>query len=155
MSDDADGDDSDVSTDQDTSDSDEESSINESTDSSDDEISIKKSKMSVSASTGIPLVLFNSYTNCYETSRKLKWRKLNNTFQTFPDGPSSQQNKDNDEEDSVNSDSDEVVKAILDAKKLHRNHPPSITLEDMITDICFHPKMDIIGVASITGDIFL
>ncbi|XP_077254702.1 WD repeat-containing protein 55 homolog isoform X1 [Temnothorax americanus] len=68
--------------------------------------------------------------------------------------PSSQRNENNDEED-VNSDTDEVVKAILDAKKLHRNHPPSITLEDMITDICFHPKVDTIAVASITGDVFM
>lgn len=71
---------------------------------------------------------------------------------TSADGPSSQQNENNDEEDS---DSDEVVKAILNAKTLHRNHPPSVTLEDMITDICFHPKMDTIAVASITGDVFM
>ncbi|EGI63100.1 PREDICTED: WD repeat-containing protein 55 homolog isoform X2 [Acromyrmex echinatior] len=70
------------------------------------------------------------------------------------DGP-SQQNNDNDDEDSINSDADEVVQAILHAKELHRNHPPSITLEDMITDICFHPKLDTIGVASITGDVFM
>lgn len=55
-----------------------------------------------------------------------------------------------------NSDEEnEVVKAILDAKQLYRNHPPSIILEDMITDICFHPTTDCIGVASITGDIFM
>ncbi|XP_029174904.1 WD repeat-containing protein 55 homolog isoform X2 [Nylanderia fulva] len=55
-----------------------------------------------------------------------------------------------------NSDEEnEVVKAILDAKQLCRNHPPSIILEDMITDICFHPAADYIGVASITGDIFM
>ncbi|XP_012224100.1 WD repeat-containing protein 55 homolog [Linepithema humile] len=57
---------------------------------------------------------------------------------------------DNDDEEE-----NEVVKSILDGKKLNRNHPPSIILEDMITDICFHPKVDTIGVASITGDIFL
>lgn len=73
----------------------------------------------------------------------------------FPGGSSSQRNEDNDEEESGNSDTDEVVKAILDAKTLHRNHPPSITLEDMITDICFHPKVDTIGIASITGDVFM
>lgn len=75
---------------------------------------------------------------------------LKKIFQIFIDGPSSQRN-----EDSADSDADEVVKAILDAKKLHRNHPPSTTLEDMITDICFHPKINTIGVASITGDIFM
>ncbi|EFN68154.1 WD repeat-containing protein 55 [Camponotus floridanus] len=45
--------------------------------------------------------------------------------------------------------------AIIAAKQLHRNHPPSIILEDMVTDICFHPTADTIGVASITGDIFM
>jgi len=50
---------------------------------------------------------------------------------------------------------DEVVKAIVAAKQLQRNHPPSIILEDMVTDICFHPTADTIGVASITGDIFM
>ncbi|XP_011157689.1 WD repeat-containing protein 55 homolog isoform X1 [Solenopsis invicta] len=73
---------------------------------------------------------------------------------SLTDEPSPQRNKD-EEVNSVNSDEDEVVKAILDAKKLHRNHPPSITLDDMITDICFHPKMDTIGIASITGDVFM
>lgn len=50
---------------------------------------------------------------------------------------------------------DKVVKAIVAAKQLQRNHPPSIILEDMVTDICFHPTADTIGVASITGDIFM
>ncbi|KAL0101495.1 hypothetical protein PUN28_018965 [Cardiocondyla obscurior] len=63
--------------------------------------------------------------------------------------------KDNDDEGSGNSDTDEVVNAILKGQTLHRNHPPSITLDDMITDICFHPNLDTIGVASITGDIFM
>ncbi|XP_011882894.1 PREDICTED: WD repeat-containing protein 55 homolog isoform X2 [Vollenhovia emeryi] len=66
-------------------------------------------------------------------------------------GSSSQRNED--EGDSIDSDADEVTRAILNAKKLHRNHPPSITLEDMITDICFHPKENTIAVASITGDV--
>ncbi|XP_032671781.1 WD repeat-containing protein 55 homolog isoform X2 [Odontomachus brunneus] len=47
------------------------------------------------------------------------------------------------------------LEALLEAKELHRNHPPPVTLEDMITDICFHPVADTIGVASITGDIFI
>ncbi|XP_011638451.1 WD repeat-containing protein 55 homolog [Pogonomyrmex barbatus] len=74
---------------------------------------------------------------------------------TSEDGPSSYRNKNNNDKDSINSDEDEIIKAILDAKTLHRNHPPTITLEDMITDICFHPTMDTIGVASITGDVFI
>lgn len=65
-------------------------------------------------------------------------------------GASTDKNEGDDEEDE-----NEVVKSILNGKKLNRNHPPSIMLEDMITDICFHPKVDTVGVASITGDVFL
>ncbi|XP_072745941.1 WD repeat-containing protein 55 homolog [Anoplolepis gracilipes] len=67
------------------------------------------------------------------------------------DGSSHQNDNNLDNSDEEN----EVVKAILNAKQLHKNHPPSIILEDMITDICFHPTADTIGVASITGDIFM
>lgn len=47
------------------------------------------------------------------------------------------------------------LETMLEANKLRRNHPPPVTLEDMITDISFHPVADTIGVASITGDIFM
>ncbi|EFN81169.1 WD repeat-containing protein 55 [Harpegnathos saltator] len=50
---------------------------------------------------------------------------------------------------------DVPVKTVFGEKELLRNHPPPVTLEDMITDICFHPAADRIGVASITGDIFM
>jgi len=49
----------------------------------------------------------------------------------------------------------ELVQAILEARQLYRDHPPSFALEDPITDISFHPVADIIAVASLTGDIFL
>ncbi|XP_029664389.1 WD repeat-containing protein 55 homolog [Formica exsecta] len=71
--------------------------------------------------------------------------------ETSADGASSHQDNSNLLLDEEN----EVVKAILSGKDLHRNHPPTIILEDMITDICFHPTADTIGVASITGDIFM
>lgn len=59
-------------------------------------------------------------------------------------------------QDSVNDEEeDAIVKTILDSKELHRNHPPSIILEDIITDISFHPARNMIGVASITGDVFM
>lgn len=119
----------------DTDDDDSDVSIEQDTSDSDEESSTNES--TDSSDDGIPV------------------KKSKTSVSASADGPSSQRNEDNDEEDSVNSDTDEVIKAILDAKKLHRNHPPSFTLEDMITDICFHPKVDTLGVASITGDVFL
>ncbi|XP_014612590.1 PREDICTED: WD repeat-containing protein 55 homolog [Polistes canadensis] len=50
---------------------------------------------------------------------------------------------------------DETVKAIIRSKQLHRSHPPTITLEDFIVDICFHPQNDMIAVANILGDVML
>lgn len=48
-----------------------------------------------------------------------------------------------------------MAKAILKSKELIRNHPPSITVDDSLADICFHPINDIIALASITGDVLL
>lgn len=50
---------------------------------------------------------------------------------------------------------DEVVKAIMRSKEMHTNHPPPISTEDHIVDICFHPQRDIIAAASITGDVLV
>ncbi|XP_053995868.1 WD repeat-containing protein 55 homolog isoform X2 [Hylaeus anthracinus] len=50
---------------------------------------------------------------------------------------------------------DEVVKAIIRSKDAHTNHPPPITIEDHVVDICFHPNSDMIAVASIVGDVYL
>lgn len=50
---------------------------------------------------------------------------------------------------------DEVVKAIMRSKEMHTNHPPPISTEDHIVDICFHPQNNIIAVATITGDVLM
>ena len=50
---------------------------------------------------------------------------------------------------------DELVKAIMRSKDLHRDHPPAIAVEDYIVDVCFHPTHDRIALASITGDILM
>ncbi|XP_043269333.1 WD repeat-containing protein 55 homolog isoform X2 [Venturia canescens] len=50
---------------------------------------------------------------------------------------------------------DPVVKAIMSSKELHRDHPPAITVEDYVVDVCFHPTHDTIALASITGDVLL
>lgn len=50
---------------------------------------------------------------------------------------------------------DEVVQAIIKSKELYRNHPPIISLEDYVVDICFHPEEDLIALANIMGDVLL
>ncbi|XP_012279837.1 WD repeat-containing protein 55 homolog [Orussus abietinus] len=50
---------------------------------------------------------------------------------------------------------DEVVKAIMKSKELHRDHPPVIVTEEFTVDLCFHPVDDLIALASITGDVLL
>lgn len=66
---------------------------------------------------------------------------------------------DDDENDTVleehEEEEDEVIKAIRRENERQRDHPPTIQCEDFITDICFHPKEDIIAVASIIGDVVL
>lgn len=54
-----------------------------------------------------------------------------------------------------NEEEDETVKAIIRSAQLRRNHPPSITLDDFVTDICFHPFNDMIAVSNILGDVML
>lgn len=50
---------------------------------------------------------------------------------------------------------DELVKAIKAAKEKTKEHPPDISFEDLIIDVSFHPDENILGAASITGDVFL
>lgn len=50
---------------------------------------------------------------------------------------------------------DEVVKAIKRENQKQRDHPPVIHCDDFITDICFHPKNDLLAVASISGDVLM
>ncbi|XP_043516741.1 WD repeat-containing protein 55 homolog [Frieseomelitta varia] len=56
---------------------------------------------------------------------------------------------------NTNEDEDEVVKAIIRSKNINTNHPPAITTEDHVVDICFHPNSNMIAVANIVGDIHL
>ncbi|XP_022903052.2 WD repeat-containing protein 55 homolog [Onthophagus taurus] len=64
---------------------------------------------------------------------------------------------DNDEqiETVEEEEEDEVIKAIKAANTKQRDHPPIIQCEDYIVDISFHPQEDLIGVGSITGDVFI
>lgn len=55
--------------------------------------------------------------------------------------------------DEQEEEEDEVIKAIKRENQKQRDHPPIIHCEDFITDICFHPKNDILAVASIVGDV--
>lgn len=72
-------------------------------------------------------------------------------------------NEDGEDEDDENEtvleneeeEEDEVIKAIRRENERQRDHPPTIQCEEFITDICFHPKEDIIAVASIIGDVVL
>lgn len=50
---------------------------------------------------------------------------------------------------------DEVVKSIIRSQNRNTNHPPPITTEDHVVDICFHPNSDMIAIANIVGDVYL
>lgn len=64
------------------------------------------------------------------------------------------ENSVNDESQNVEEEEeDEVIKAIRRENQRQRDHPPVIQCEDFITDISFHPKNDILAVASIVGDV--
>lgn len=67
----------------------------------------------------------------------------------------NQEEKDNINEEDDDEDEDEVVKAIKAEKNRQRDHPPSITCEDFIVDISFHPSKNIIALANIVGDVLL
>ncbi|XP_050297333.1 WD repeat-containing protein 55 homolog [Anthonomus grandis grandis] len=58
-------------------------------------------------------------------------------------------------EDNSEESEDEVIKAIKRECEKKNDHPPTITCEDFITDICFHPVHDILAVANIIGDVLL
>lgn len=58
-----------------------------------------------------------------------------------------------DVQENEEEDDDEVVKAIKRENQRQRDHPPVIQCEDFITDICFHPKEDLLAVANIVGDV--
>ncbi|XP_068987952.1 WD repeat-containing protein 55 homolog [Bombus flavifrons] len=50
---------------------------------------------------------------------------------------------------------DEVAKATVISQDINTNHPPPITTEDHVVDICFHPNSNMIAVANILGDVNL
>ena len=54
-----------------------------------------------------------------------------------------------------NVDDDDVVQAILQAREKHKTHPPTITCEDGVSSLSFHPYEELIAVGTYTGDIHL
>ncbi|XP_023955247.1 WD repeat-containing protein 55 homolog [Bicyclus anynana] len=70
---------------------------------------------------------------------------------------SEDENNDNNEDIHNSSDEseDDVVKAIRAEKNKPRDHPPTITTEDFIVDISFHPAKNLIAIANIVGDVLL
>lgn len=56
-------------------------------------------------------------------------------------------------EEDIEDEEDEVIKAIKRECNSERDKPPPIQCEDFITDISFHPKNNILAVASIVGDV--
>lgn len=47
------------------------------------------------------------------------------------------------------------MKAIIRSKDTQKDHPPPITTEEHIVDICFHPNSNILAAANIVGDVCL
>lgn len=64
-------------------------------------------------------------------------------------------NATNNEQDEIEKEEDEVIKAIRRENERQRDHPPMIHCEEFIVDISFNPKEDILAVANITGDAVL
>lgn len=63
---------------------------------------------------------------------------------------------DSDSEDNAEEEEeDEVIQAIRRENERKRDHPPDITCEELISDICFHPNEDVIAVSLLTGDVLL
>lgn len=71
------------------------------------------------------------------------------------DTPSEDIQDNNPEDTDADEDDDEVVKAIKAEKNKPRDHPPSISCDDFIVDISFHPDKNIIALANIVGDVLL
>ena len=67
----------------------------------------------------------------------------------------SDEEDEEDEELRSSDEEDEVVKAIIRSKDVKREHPPPISIEVTLGDICFHPIKDIIGLANLNGDVLL
>lgn len=50
---------------------------------------------------------------------------------------------------------DEVIKKIITEIKKPRSKPPSITTNDYVVDLSFHPEQNILAVGNVTGDILI
>lgn len=73
--------------------------------------------------------------------------------ENFEDTMSDEENETVEEQNVEEEEEDEVIKAIKRENQRQRDHPPIIQCEDFIADICFHPKNDLLAVASIVGDV--
>lgn len=62
---------------------------------------------------------------------------------------------DSTKQDEDSEEEDDLIKAIKQERDKRRDHPPNITCEDHIVDISFHPHENLLGVASITGDVLI
>ncbi|KAJ8676421.1 hypothetical protein QAD02_012208 [Eretmocerus hayati] len=73
---------------------------------------------------------------------------------------SSEESSDTDSSDAdfvenSSDDSEDSPSAILKSKEIQRNHPPTLSIEDTIADICFHPSNDLFATAGLTGDVLI
>ncbi|KAJ1525945.1 hypothetical protein ONE63_009131 [Megalurothrips usitatus] len=51
------------------------------------------------------------------------------------------------------TDDDDVVQAILRAREKHREHPPTIEIEDGVASLSLHPEQQLIAIGTFTGDV--
>lgn len=114
--------------------------------------------------------------NCPNIPSKHNQRISFNILSFVESNADEEGNEDDDSESSLNTEDeeDEVVKAMIRSKKVNRDHPPQISIEDInkdrqnlsnndsrvddediIMDICFHPTEDLIGLANASGDIHM
>nr|XP_018910185.1 PREDICTED: WD repeat-containing protein 55 homolog [Bemisia tabaci] len=70
-------------------------------------------------------------------------------------GPSAKRLKKDEGAGEDEEEEDPVVQAILRNKDKKRERPPDVTVEELITDISFHPAADIIATGNNAGDIIL
>lgn len=47
---------------------------------------------------------------------------------------------------------DDIIAKILANAKTPRTHPPDISIDDYVVDLCFHPENDLLAAATISGD---
>ncbi|KAL7292810.1 hypothetical protein TKK_0013636 [Trichogramma kaykai] len=59
------------------------------------------------------------------------------------------------ENENEEEEEDPVIQAIKRNHVLKTNHPKDIVVEDLISEICFHPNENYIALASISGDVLI